>query len=136
MKTLVESHKKKLDELDYIIHKAQKKFSTIDDISKRILEQDNRINKNESKFQMEMGMTNAQVALLRETIGIAHDEARTYKDLCAKIQADNKETQNLVIDTKKKYEKDVVRLANKMGIAASVSDRKSDTVDKILAQVS
>ena len=110
MKTLVESHKKKLDELDYIIHKAQKKFSTIDDISKRILEQDNRINKNESKFQMEMGMTNAQVALLRETIGIAHDEARTYKDLCAKIQADNKETQNLVIDTKKKYEKDVVRL--------------------------
>ena len=50
MKTLVESHKKKLDELDYIIHKAQKKFSTIDDISKRILEQDHRINKNESKL--------------------------------------------------------------------------------------
>ena len=41
---------------------------------------------------MEMGMTNAQVALLRETIGIAHDEARTYKDLSAKISADNKET--------------------------------------------
>ena len=50
VKTVVEGHKKKLDELDYIIHKAQKKFSTIDDISKRILEQDHRINKNESKL--------------------------------------------------------------------------------------
>ena len=66
--------------------------------------------------------------------GDLHEQKKSKGQMWALGEGDTGElTKSSLMKMK---ETDVVRIANSMGIAASVSDKKNDTIEKILAQIS
>lgn len=79
MKRSNDSLKKRMDELEFILHKSQQRSSQLDEINKKIFEGENNLKIMEAKFNTEISNLHNGINVMKEKNNVIHQESQAFK---------------------------------------------------------